>query len=287
MLVRYDRIYIRFRGRKLGPITQDKAEDLIRRHQITKQHELSADSVSWLPADELFPELFAEESGEATSSKATAQPVAAVPVEVQWHAVLNGNKQGPIPETTLRAWIASGTVLPSTPIWCEGLQQFIEAEKIRPEWFFKPTTTNPTANPESSEELSAELSQVCQLLLAGRKWALLLAVVGITFFVLSLFGSTWLLLGVISRSERSPLILSSILQHLSSMLIALAFIVGFIFLLRYAQSLTPLRYLPTPGGIGIALQRLMYVWMFAGILSIVLSCLGLFWMLFVAISAVY
>jgi hypothetical protein len=274
-LARYDRIYIRFRGRTLGPITQIKAEDLIRRHQITKQHELSADSVSWRPADELFPDVFnelSEESGEGEANKpATTQPVTAVPVEVQWFAIIDGTQQGPVPELTLRTWIANGSVRPDTPIWREGLQQFIEAEKVRPEWFFKPSAA--THDEETAEEMPPALARVCNSLLISRKWTFLFGVAGLTISILALVGSTWMLLSTISQSERNPVILGRMLQHLATIVQTISLITGFVLVLRYAQSLTPLRFAPTEARIGIALQRLTHVWMFAGIAAIVFSCL--------------
>jgi hypothetical protein len=37
-----DRVYIRFKGRVLGPLTQEKTMDMVKRGQITRQHELSS-----------------------------------------------------------------------------------------------------------------------------------------------------------------------------------------------------------------------------------------------------
>ena len=67
-----DRVYVRFRGRTLGPLTPDKVKDLIKRGQVTRMHELSGDGITWSKADEFgdfFPPLqpagFGQFPGEA------------------------------------------------------------------------------------------------------------------------------------------------------------------------------------------------------------------------------
>ncbi|TWU06439.1 DUF4339 domain-containing protein [Stieleria varia] len=47
-----ERVYVRFRGRTLGPLTPDKVKDLIRRGQVTRLHELSGDGITWVTAEE-------------------------------------------------------------------------------------------------------------------------------------------------------------------------------------------------------------------------------------------
>jgi hypothetical protein len=61
-----ERIFVRFKGRTLGPFNAERTRELYRRGQITKLHELSSDGVSWVKADQ-FP-LFSSEfpSGSRT-----------------------------------------------------------------------------------------------------------------------------------------------------------------------------------------------------------------------------
>ncbi len=59
-MVTYERLYIRFKGRVLGPLTGEKVAELVKRGQITKQHEISTDSTEWKKAEE-YPDLFRNE----------------------------------------------------------------------------------------------------------------------------------------------------------------------------------------------------------------------------------
>ncbi len=62
-----DKIYVRFRGRTVGPLTSQKIQDMVRRGQITRLHELSDDGSSWTRADE-FRDFFATMRAEVTKN---------------------------------------------------------------------------------------------------------------------------------------------------------------------------------------------------------------------------
>ena len=59
-------LYMRIRGRVLGPYDQEKLQGLARRGQLSRMHELSTDGVSWVRASN-FPELFTGGQGELPS----------------------------------------------------------------------------------------------------------------------------------------------------------------------------------------------------------------------------
>ena len=141
MSVDYERIYIRFKGRVLGPMTQEKAVDLIRRGQITKQHELSPDGVVWKTAEE-FPSLFKSESNASTKKAQEAKTAETKAVDSapelspeQWYANFDGVNQGPVDEATFKRWIDSNKVASDTLVWRQGMQDWIAAEIVRPDWF--------------------------------------------------------------------------------------------------------------------------------------------------------
>src|SRR3954453_4067022 len=50
-------LYIRVRGRVLGPYETEKLQSMVRRGQLSRVHELSTDGVSWVRASN-YPELF-------------------------------------------------------------------------------------------------------------------------------------------------------------------------------------------------------------------------------------
>ncbi len=56
------RYYIRFRGRKLGPLTVDRLHALAKRGRFARHYEVSTDGKRWMPAAD-YPELFPDSSG--------------------------------------------------------------------------------------------------------------------------------------------------------------------------------------------------------------------------------
>jgi S1-C subfamily serine protease len=57
-----NQLYVRIRGRILGPYDQEKLQSLARRGQLGRMHELSADAVNWVQAS-AYPELFVGQGG--------------------------------------------------------------------------------------------------------------------------------------------------------------------------------------------------------------------------------
>ena len=55
-----NQLYIRMRGRVLGPYDQEKLQSLARRGQLSRMHELSQDATNWVRAS-TYPELFVVE----------------------------------------------------------------------------------------------------------------------------------------------------------------------------------------------------------------------------------
>lgn len=275
-MTRYEKIYIRFRGRTLGPITQAKAEDLIRRHQITKQHELSADSVSWRPAQELFPDEFAnakqqeeaKDKGEHVE-QAVEQPTAAQVVEPQWYAIVNGKRTGPVSESTIRTWVGLGTIQPESKVWQDGLPDYVDAGSIRPEWFFGKRS-------KAEDEDKGQLVWIGEKLLAGKRWALLFAVVGLTYWAFSVIGCTIWLLGLLTQQTQDEIVGVQLVSCLLGIGTSIIFFIGFFFLLRFVQSLTPLQFGADRKSITHVLDQLSRFWVYAGISSLVLLCIVTF-----------
>ena len=137
MSVQEERFYVRFKGRVLGPLTREKTLELTKRGQITKQHELSPDGVTWKQANE-FPGFFTNEHAVANQSavrqkrKELAAPEK--PTE-EWHAHFNNSNQGPVDLQGMKNWIALGMVNKETMIWRPGMSEWQSAELIHPDWF--------------------------------------------------------------------------------------------------------------------------------------------------------
>lgn len=56
-----NQLYIRIRGKILGPYNQEKLQSLSRRGQLSRLHEVSQDAANWVRAS-TYPELFLVEA---------------------------------------------------------------------------------------------------------------------------------------------------------------------------------------------------------------------------------
>jgi hypothetical protein len=130
-----EKVYIRFKGRVLGPVTLEKAIEMVNRGQITRQHEVSADGMSWQAAGNV-PELFANRTDRrALGSQLEPAANNPEPPAGNWYANFDFNNQGPTDEVGIRQWIAMGKVTRSTLIWREGMDNWVEAGVAQPSWF--------------------------------------------------------------------------------------------------------------------------------------------------------
>lgn len=165
-----DQVYVRFKGKVLGPLTLHKIQELARRGQITRMHDLSADGISWVKAED-FGDVFSRgrtpdsaPSREATSvgnsSQAasnayrnrTAQspsingadaqsmeplrrPGESPDQAIQWYVHLNGTNQGPLHPSNLESAVKNGQIVRDTLIWRAGFDDWQPAAQGFPELF--------------------------------------------------------------------------------------------------------------------------------------------------------
>ncbi|TWU26777.1 hypothetical protein Pla52o_06320 [Novipirellula galeiformis] len=299
-----DRIYVRFKGKTLGPLTDTKVRELIRRGQITRMHELSSDGLAWQRA-EAFGDIFqkrnqdqpqavatvpattssAPSRGTSTPQNATAQPSsttsAPIPGQmpedgVQWYAHVNGDNQGPINSQTLVQWISTGDVHRDTLVWRAGYDDWRPASVCMPERF-APTTaavTEPDGNSvaqsvSSGGTTSSVPADVCEQFLRHRPWVLMLSIftlVGSGFAVL--YFVTAMVVGADAKwFPRGGSY--SVIYGLSGLVNCGVFIAGAILLLNYATSLKTLNRQRNMVHLGLAIQKLYTFWRYSATVFIV------------------
>ena len=282
MSVEYERIYIRFKGRVLGPMTQEKAVELIRRGQITKQHELSPDGVAWKTAEE-FPSLFKSESNSPKQKVQETKIEASVPESSvqQWYANIDGANQGPVDEAVLKRWIEDGKVTADTMVWQPGMQDWISAETIRSNWFQQKSRSTGS---KESRSLSADSGDIdwpgaqqksqgqapdLTALLVTRGWVQFLAITGLIFGTVAVIGSVaWFFL-VATRDGSGPVKVIAVVVSLVAMATAIAWFFGSLFLLNYSNRLSVLKYRLTSEDIHLAMKSLNRFWKFTGIVVLI------------------
>jgi hypothetical protein len=132
--VAMERLYIRFKGRVLGPISGEKALEMVRRGQITRQHEVSADGSTWQTAASV-PELFPARGEPQVTAAQENYSNTAPPKNGSWYANFDGSNQGPTDEEGIKQWIGMGKITRSTLVWREGMSNWAEAGISQPAWF--------------------------------------------------------------------------------------------------------------------------------------------------------
>lgn len=153
----YERVFVRFRGRTIGPFTPDKVKEMVRRGQVTRMHELSGDGLSWMKADEFgnfFPHAPSMGSSELAAGASSVPPgggggmdeydegggAAAAPMAnenatAQWYAHVNGEKQGPVSMDQMRLYTEAKLLKKDSLVWKNGMDEWKPASQAIPELF--------------------------------------------------------------------------------------------------------------------------------------------------------
>ena len=274
-----DRIYIRFKGRVLGPLTSEKTREMVKRGQITRQHELSPDGTGWRLAseyEEFFPVPTAKVATTTTTTKASekTQPVES---PKEWYAHFDDANQGPVDESGLRLWIASGRVNSKTMIWKNGMAEWLEAGMLRPEWFSKQSArakANNTTNDVSPTEGDGSIESYAADVYKPRGWILLLAICAVIIASLAIIGGSLLFIGAASAPGAGPI---KALLIVTTLLFFAACCVSFyiaILLFRVASSVEVLRYRQTSNEVQEVFRSYARFWKTLGIFVVTIIFVG-------------
>lgn len=299
-------LYLRVRGRVLGPYEPDKLQAMVRRGQLSRLHELSTDGVSWVRASN-YPELFAinvevpaaqqtdvSRVGTATptdeSITETSKSVdtdAAMTASVKWYFSRGDVQGGPVDFPTLKLMAASGQLSPDDLVWTEGMSNWRAANSTPglswPTGVSTPAFGLPAHQirddqrnrVSSSTATDAELSDsLVRSALNSRGWVLFVSIVMFLFAgLLTLGGIGFMVEG--ARARQSALVTGGIFPLLTAVVIA----VGGFLLISYGNRLGGLRFSRAPILLERALDTLRVFWLYIGICLIV-------WLVFIVIAIV-
>lgn len=244
-----DRIFLRFRGRTLGPFTSSKATEMLQRGQITRLHEVSADGASWIRAEDYYKTHFSRTTAtDATDQEprkeAEKQKAAEEPDGEQWYAHFANQKQGPMSLVVLQQHVLAGSVNRDTLLWRPGLSDWQAAVYLLPNLFPKDRVVKDEVVVRSGkEEKSNQLFlEIVQAFLRSKAWVQLIAF----FWILSTLGALVVsgMQFVIALRAPVPGPAAAFLAtgFASVMLIQGVILYCGILLLNYSQALTQLKY---------------------------------------------
>ncbi|TWT66368.1 DUF4339 domain-containing protein [Allorhodopirellula solitaria] len=287
-----DRIYIRFKGKTLGPLSSEKVRGLIRRGQITRMHELSSDALTWQRAEE-FGDFFRSASSPTHAPPASAptatqtlaessSPIAGQDADdgVEWYAHFNGDNQGPMNPQTLLTWVNSGDVRRDTLVWRAGLDDWRPAVEVLPEHFSATPNESAAEMGYSSssivgaDQAAGQLSaEICERFTNHRVWVMILSVLGLVLSGLAvLYFITSMIVG--AEAKWMPFGGSrSVVYGLTGLLFCGLSIAGEVYLLSYASSLKLLARHRDRLHLRLAANRLQSFWRYCAIVLVAIVIL--------------
>jgi hypothetical protein len=282
-------LYVRIRGRILGPFDEGKLRELAKRGQLSRLHDVSKDAMVWVRASE-YPNLFlfldGTDQGKTTldSSKAasrielatsqnTSQAMAASMAARRWWYRKNGAEAGPVDTITVQQMLASGNLGLDDVVWTEGMAQWAPV-KHTPGLL---ADVSP-ARAVSSAQLAGQPGVNDELPLVLRKaamssysWVLFVAVVTYIFAGLTFVGSILLL--ILGANQRMPAVVA---QGLFGLIWGVDYTIGGFLMSTYASRVKSLRYSYHPMILEKAMDILRGLWIYFSVNLIVLLAIVVF-----------
>jgi len=288
-----EQIYIRFKGKTLGPLGPEKVHQLVKRGQVTRMHELSSDGVSWLRAEkfgEFFPQKQRNESLIPKAAKEDDAPAATIsaapdqknqiPENGEWYVNIHAENRGPLSKSAVNGLIDEGLVTAESFVWRPGLNDWQVAELMFPDRFRRvPVNTHHAAGLAKSASSGAS-DPIPDLLSAPRGWVLFLSIFGI---ISSCLGLTWWVVFLIQPPPSGFEGSVKSIAGLSGILGQSITLAGSILLLRYGASLKPQKREDEFDKVA-ALRRLNTFWTYCGSVLLVTLIVGLgSWVIFLIV----
>jgi hypothetical protein len=288
-----NQLYIRIRGRVLGPYDQEKLQSLARRGQLSRMHELSIDSTNWVNASN-FPELFvvedrplaaASQQGPSEIPNAPKrQGPSAAPSGRRWWYRKNGSEVGPVEETAIQQILISGNLGPDDIVWTEGMPQWVPARQVpgllpvQSAPWLQEGWRGPTSG--TAEQKDGLPESLCKAAGNSRSWVIFIAVVSFVFAVLAIIDGIFMLIQG-ANHHLSPVVFAGLI----ALIYALDVAVGGFLLSSYAGRVANLKYSSHSIVLEKALETLRMFWIYISI-NLIVSLALILVVLILAFSAV-
>lgn len=303
-------IYVRFKGKTLGPLSLQKARDLVRRGQITRMHELSTDGVSWMRGEE-FGSLFQSSrptvaeretlvagseipSGVVSESRGTgpdgpnpqrpeptdSKRVETVEPSVQWYAHIDGENRGPLDKRAVQSAIEEGKITGDTLVWRAGFDDWKRASECfsrkigkRPDPMVDlgdSQTRTMTHPPGSSSQSELDLHYELQ---QHRPWVMFFSIgIMLTAILNAVTCIAYMVVGASSPTTGS----AKVVIGLTGLTLAVLLMTGGWLFWRYANALKDIAIHRNDRTPAEAARRMKVFLKYVGITSLALSGLTLF-----------
>jgi hypothetical protein len=283
-------LYIRVRGRVLGPYDREKLKSLASRGQFSRLHEVSGDGVSWQRAA-AFPDLFVAPAGaeSATSTSLSSvteqppeppngspytvqpspQPPAVAPRQQMWNYTSFGvESTAPVDFPTLQSLAAAGRLSLTDQVWTEGMNEWKAVSQV------PGLVVSPSGRQGSHHEVhmgdsdAGRISdEACRALAGSRPWIVFISILVFLYSALTAIGAVFSFVAIHdSPLTATFLIASGVFNLIFAGVVAVA---GFM-LMAYAGRIRDVMYHRKMYYLESTLHAARVFWVYLGIVLIVL-----------------
>jgi GYF domain 2 len=290
-------LFIRVRGRVLGPYDQEKLQSLARRGQLSRMHELSTDGASWVRASN-FPELFIGNPVESPSDRqaaaepvmttaTTAAPMAAMaagqapaPSGQQWHYTSAGVQRGPVDFANLQLLCASGQIAAADLVWSDGMPAWMPASHVP--GLIRAAATATAFEPTSDRADRGEIpDRMYRSAYSSKPWVVFIMIAHCIYAGLEAIGGMWML--ILGARFRSTV---GVAWGMFALVGALDVAIGAYLLNVYISRMSSLQYSPKPVVLEKVHDSLRGFWIFIAVNLIIGIAIAAFFVIWIFAAGV-
>jgi hypothetical protein len=277
-------MYIRLRGKVMGPYDMEKLQSLARRGQLSRMHELSQDATNWVRAS-TYPELFVSEnkppavvtrsaSGEVREALPGGGQVLPAPGRHWWYRK-SGSEVGPVDQAALQQVLASGILSADDVVWADGMSQWVPARQVpgllpvqTAPWLQQGEGELVVGTAERKDELPVSL---CKAATNSRAWVIFIAVVSYIYAGLAILAGIFAL--IYGAKDHLPQVVA---WGLFQLIWGVDVAAGGFLLSNYASRVASLRYSNHAAVLEKSLDTLRTLWIYVSVNLIVFLALLVF-----------
>ncbi len=172
--------YVRFKGKRIGPLDRGRIDQLISRGQLTAHHEIAGEDGQWQRIGQWRAEQAAPKSEPADAKDLTLEepggssegaPKSVSGGDPQWYVAIDGQQSGPHDEASLGKMIQAGRVVDSTMVWRESMDSWQRADAVFPGVLAKLASVS---SPDPTEDSVVE-QHFGTLVFSHKPWIMTLA----------------------------------------------------------------------------------------------------------------
>ena len=265
-------LWVKEKGRVLGPYTIDKLKELVDENWLSKMHLISADQMTWVdagdyqngmlwnrtnqqPVEEVEPSLSIDNDSVADIPTPSTEGV-------EWWYTRNGQQLGPITVEQLKNMFGCGDLKPDEQVWTDGMKYWKAAQDVPELSPYCGAIITPGPDPELTEEL-------CKLANGPRGWTMFIAIALFVSAAGSLIAGFTDLVHAIKTDSNQWLMIS-----LGAIVSGGISVTAGLMILSISNRMSKVAQEKSQESLSIAIKAINNYWLFLAIVIIVCFALG-------------